>query len=107
MKIDCSITENYLKEKARMYSHGSMTNGEISCLSNEGANPKRAINIVQQWSNSHQLKTYFQDLIEKYPNMNKNKDGAPEFCPNNLGFKNIEPCKFDCVDCWNQTMEVK
>ena len=73
--IDCSKTENYLNEKARMTKlrklpHGGYlctlkccecllscqhngTSEKIPCTDFETAYPLQAITIVQKWSNEH------------------------------------------------------
>ena len=69
-KIDCSITENYLKEKARMTKSSYSDSCTINCrdcpLSSdnnihgytcncfEKMHPKEAISVIQKWSDEHQ-----------------------------------------------------
>lgn len=85
-KIDCSITENYLKEKARMTKPGYGDSCNIDCrncplsdynnLANIGCSkfekfyPKEAISIIQKWSDEHPLfkpKTMLEDFLKKVP----------------------------------------
>jgi len=123
MKINCSITENYFKEKTRMTKSctickdldcnlGSTNNGtKHGCRNLEILQPETAVEIVQAWSDTHPQKTYLEDLLEKYPNAELDSRKVPEFiCPRNLGYKDWDNCKAisgneKCVPCWNQIME--
>ena len=111
MKIDCSLTENYLKElgRARKDSWTSMKLINM-CTLNDGSEPKEAIRMLQLWSNDHPQKTYLEDLLEKYPNTKVNGFGRPDnICPDDLGYNGIEDpekCQaLTCQKCWNQIME--
>lgn len=68
-KIDCNITENYLKEKARMTKANNgkctiycrdcplssyNTSTDIGCSRLEIMYPKEAVVVVQKWSDEHQ-----------------------------------------------------
>lgn len=123
--IDCSKTENYLVEKQRMTEHQKNGTCKLKCtdcplsIGNNGTDtlcqdfetlyPKKAIAIVQKWSNTHPQKTYLTELLEKYPNALIGDDGTPEgLCPHYLGLKdNIDACKkgYNCAECWNQPIE--
>jgi len=115
MKIDCSITDNYLKEKIRMCKN--CYDGCPLSMCNNGSNapcdsfvkivPTLAIDVVQNWSDANPQKTYLEDLIEKYPNVKLGNIGAPKFCPDLIGLKNISKgnCINSCDECWNQIME--
>jgi len=112
MKIDCSITENYLKEKRRMTDCCSIDCRECGLANlcnweDIKGNEKDAVDVVQAWSDAHPQKTYLEDLKEKYPNVKLGNLGAPKFCPNLIGLKNISGgnCINSCDDCWNQIME--
>lgn len=122
--MDCSKTENYLKEKARMT--GVMSNGVecaiacnrcplgsdnnslgTDCASFEQLRPQEAINIVQKWSDEHPRKTMLNDFIEKYPNAPL-YNGIPQPCPWSLGYElqpDADGCYGkDCCDCWNRPL---
>lgn len=71
--IDCNITVNYFAEKERLCAsilecidcplrHGN------DCTNIENKYPKRAISIVQRWSNEHPQKTRCMKFYEDYPN---------------------------------------
>lgn len=123
--IDCSKTENFLAEKARMTKTNKLgfcgigcrkcplhigDNGTMfTCTSLEKLYPKDAIAIVQRWSDEHQPKTYLTELLEKYPNVLLGDDGTPNFCPYRLGSMNIDDCREDhnCVKCWSQSIPIE
>ena len=119
-KIDCNITENYLKEKARMTKRPDTAlpctiscltcplstnhNGEgISCFQFEGKHSAEAIAIVQKWSNENPVKTILDDFKEKYPNAKLDKDGLPVGCIRWLGH-HVYDCPNDCEKCWNRPL---
>lgn len=109
MKIDCTITKNYLKETQRMCDYYS------DCL--EGC---PAINfckgtihhdtslelIIQAWSDSHPLKTYLEEMLEKHKNVPLSESGTPNFCPSQIGYSEIDYCRTDgCMECWSRTIQ--
>lgn len=120
-KIDCSITENYLKEKARMTNskgflmcqiscnkcplNYSNNENKMSCYLLQNTLPSEAIAIVQAWSDEHPVKTIKDDFLEKYPNAEYSQcDGALKVCAKWLGYFNKDyscPDKGDCNLCWN------
>jgi len=107
MKIDCNITENYLKEKARMltfYNRG---------INFDGSDAGETIAMIQNFSDANPQKTYLEDLKEKFSALNFGSIGHPNNCPRCFGYKNL-PCdgtgyfqdrEVGCNDCWNQIME--
>ena len=122
--IDCSRTENYFKEKARMTKRTknglckikcsncplcSNNNGEgLSCPTFEMYYPEKAVKTVQRWSDEHPPKTYLSEFLKKYPNALLNDNGTPDtICPYELGLVSMEDCKKGrhCIDCWNQPIE--
>lgn len=121
-KMDCKITENYLKEKSRMSEYDAKAvickvkcencplsvynNGKnLSCNQFERMYPKEAIAIVQKWSDEHQPKTYASDFLEKFPNAERDERGVPRTCRGNIyGIGNIGYCGYDCKACWNKVM---
>lgn len=126
--IDCSKTENYFAEKQRMTKKHKLNEGtyicELECidcpLSNlnngigepcydfETLYPKKAIEIVQRWSDEHPPKTYLSELLKNYPNAELLGDGTPKcLCPHQLGLKDIDDCRkhYTCAECWNQREE--
>jgi hypothetical protein len=115
-KIDCSITENFLKEWGRMCdAHPrrcvkcpifdlcnpldlSCDKGTRSCIS-------EILPIVQKWSDEHPVKTIKDDFLEKYPNAEHSQyGGVLKVCAKWLGYFNKDyscPDKGDCNLCWN------
>lgn len=122
--IDCSKTENYFAEKLRMTKRtrrqgckikcsecplSSQNNGTsecMSCITFEVYHPKKAVEIVQKWSDEHPQRTYLNGLLENYPNTRLDEDGTPhKLCPWNLGLISVNSCRNNCVKCWNQPIE--
>lgn len=122
--IDCSKTANYLSEKLRMTKKtesgvckvectncllSSYNNGDgICCTDFEMLYPKKAIEIVQKWSNEHPQKTFLTEFLKNYPNVQLYDTGIPKgICPYHLGLMNKDDCRKDhyCLGCWNQIIE--
>lgn len=129
--IDCSKAENYFAEKERMTkrhhlhpsgayvcgidcdicqlsSSNNGTSAKLSCFELESCYPKKAIAIVQKWSDEHPQKTYLSEFLKHYPNALLNDTGLPKgVCLYNLGLMSLADCKKDrnCVECWNQSIE--
>jgi hypothetical protein len=120
--IDCFKTENYLAEKKRMSKTtesgvckvectncllSSYNNGDgICCTDFEMLYPKKAIEVVQRWSDEHPGKTYLTEFLSHYPNAEVNGDGIPSgICPYELGVTDNQDCRKNCIECWNQPIE--
>lgn len=121
--IDCSKTENYMHEKARMTK--SVVNGvchirctdcplsrfnnneKIGCSELELFHSETAVQIVQRWSDEHPQRTYLSEFLKNYPNAPLEDDGAPEICLSSLGLTNYNGCKngITCLECWNEPIE--
>ena len=107
--MDCKITENYFKEKARMTENCRVSCGNcllfdsvVSCLELELKEPKSAISIVQKWSDEHPVKTYRDDFREKFPNCEIEIENL-EWCDFYANGKSRDDCeRLACEDCWNQ-----
>lgn len=123
-KIDCNITENYLKEKVRMTQKSDSSrcsilctdcplncvkNGRIySCYTMERRYPTEAIAIVQKWSDEHPVKTIKDDFLEKHPNAHLHND-LPVVCIKSLGYIGQDyVCPSgtyaECKKCWNRPL---
>lgn len=109
---DCNITANYFAEKERLCASilECFDCPLRDCTSIEKKYPKRAISIVQRWSNEHpnehSKRTFLTELLKNYPNLPLCEDGTPvHLCPSNLGLNKIEECNYKCARCWNQTVE--
>lgn len=125
--IDCSKTENYMHEKARMTK--SVVNGvchirctdcplsrfnnneKIVCSELELFHSETAVQIVQRWSNAHPQKTFLTEFLKNYPNAQLRIDGIPKgVCPYALGLINRDDCQkkdHNCVECWNQPIPIE
>lgn len=61
---------------------------------------KKAIEILQKWSDEHPKKTYAQDFFEKFPNARSNSDGTPFVCRERI--YGGECPVLECDECWNK-----
>ena len=92
----------------RMYKMplGCDNNGTGECCSDfEMLYPKKAIEAIQKWSDSHPQKTYLSELLKIFPDIPLNDDGTPNsLCPSDLGLNEKEKCGEygGCIECWNQ-----
>lgn len=133
--IDCSRTENFLKEQSRMcikyrnypnacrecplssWNNKNPKGDLITCCGILAKEPQRAIEIVQRWSNEHPKKTLLTEFLKSYPNAKLNSDGFPsDIVPCSLGLiERKDICKNTCLyfydkgrpcyDCWNTVVE--
>lgn len=121
--IDCSKAETYLVEKRRMTEQQKDGTCKLECadcplsIENNGADvpcsnfemlyPKKAIAIMQKWSDEHPQKTYLSEFLKTHPSAMLDNDGTPAFCPYRLGLMDVNDCRKDgdCVKCWNQPVE--
>lgn len=129
MRVDCSITENYFKEKVKMVKadgYGSCNidchvcplsennNGkDMVCTLLEHKYPETSIALVQRWSDEHQPITNLDYLLKHFPNTKLDEDGTPaEICPDSIGLPLADGmvCKgnaVDCKKCWSRLYEEK
>lgn len=64
----------------------------------------KLISDVAKWSKEHPQRTRLQDLLEKFPKVEIDKEGLPFFCCARLGY--VCTCaKSTCKDCWNMPVE--
>lgn len=115
MKIDCKITENFLREAKRLCRRtkdcsdcelaGKSAGAGFTCSTFLKEYPSEAIEIVQKWSDTHPSKTYKEDLFEKYPSAS-NIDGYPRFsaCLIYPELK-CECSRYECIGCWDRVMD--
>ena len=103
----------FIKEFYRMcdYYSGGFCKGcprkeEPSCDSSTMSDEELAklISDVEKWSKEHPQRTRLQDLLEKFPKVEIDKEGLPFFCCARLGY--VCTCaKSTCMDCWNMPVE--
>lgn len=125
MGVDCSVTVNFLQEYDRMcnsfkdyfcnecpmYKHN---NGELRYCENLIKEfPDRAVEIVQQWSDEHSVKTRLEDLLEKVPKIALNDvTKAPYIKPYHFGYcENCAMCPLRAKAsvgaeyCWSEPVD--
>lgn len=120
-KIDCSIAENFLKERARMCEsygvhcnncelHKEAAKHHLKCYQLFKKAPQKDVEIVQAWSDEHPIEpvvTYLDKLLEIFPSVKLNQKGVPRrFCPEALGLEELD-CSLTatsdiCKRCWSQ-----
>lgn len=114
----------YLKEKARMSRRceldcskcplGSYRNRHgVSCPVLESKHPEAAVEIVESWAKTNQIKSMLQDLLEKFPDTEMWSENVPVMCPCHMGYekrpdfctkiRTAEQCEY----CWSRPMEEK
>lgn len=112
--MDCSKTINFLHELKRlcgsrdecvanaaneedcpMFGVCKLTHSKICA-----EDAKKAIEIVQKWSDEQPKKTYAQDFFEKFPKARSNSDGTPFVCRERI--YGGECPVLECDECWNK-----
>lgn len=101
----------FMKERRRMCDYYSRCSecpraDEPNCNFEEISDEEleNFVNTVEQWSKEHPLRTRLQDLLEKFPKVEIDKEGLPFFCCARLGY--VCTCaKSTCKDCWNMPVE--
>lgn len=122
--MDCNKTTNFLFELQRLCD--SRTRCEAGAENKEqcplfdvcvwrlgivcNEDVKRAIEILQKWSNELPKKTYAQDFLEKFPKAQRKLDGTPFVCRKRIydgTHPTLEDCDYTgaCKNCWNEPME--
>lgn len=116
--IDCSRTENFIKEKERLCQYYTDMGCTfcvldrnipgLSCSDFIAQYPKKAIEVVQKWSDENPPKTLLAEFLEHYPKTELNSNGCPNIAPCELGIIKLkDECKdkavycFHCKKCWN------
>ena len=122
MRIDCSITQNFMKEFSRMCKYvPSCKKCDMNFVGEFGAtcyedcmstlqcerHMSDIQKIVQNWSDEHPQRTFLNDFLEKYPNGKLSEDGTPKgICPRTLGYSEDDACVgMSCLECWNQPIQ--
>lgn len=101
----------FMKERRRMCNYYSRCfecprADEPNCNIEEMSDEELVnfVNTVEQWSKEHPQRTRLQDLLEKFPKVEIDKEGLPFFCCARLGY--VCTCaKSTCKDCWNMPVE--
>ena len=107
----------YFKEKSRMTKACEIqcfkcplsphnTGCDEDCAELEREYPEKAVEIVENWSKEHPVKTYLDDLLEKYPKAELDMNGAPNICPHVLYENAVKMNCFgdECLKCWKQPL---
>ena len=114
--IDCNITKNYMNERKRMCKDMKKINCQCcgfynrieGCIeqSIEEADAKRAVRIVQNWSDRNPPNTILDNFNKLYPDADKAKNGIPHICCAKLGL--VKYCgdlfavdSKRCKSCWH------
>ncbi len=68
--------------------------------------PDNADEIVDKWVAEHPVKTYADDFFEKFPNVQRDRFGAPMICMRRVyNINNPECGTIGCDKCWNREMK--
>lgn len=121
--MDCSKTINFFPELKRLCDSRTTCTADAAnkeqcplldvCASGLRIvyyeDVKRAIKIVQKWSDEHPKKTYAQDFFEKFPKAQSNSDGTPFVCRKRIygGIRStLEDCDYTgaCYRCWSEPL---
>ena len=116
--MDCSKTEIFLNEWYRMcdsFNNCSDCPFENATDKDEicetwvfnRKNFKEAIKLIQEWSDSHPVKTRLSVLKENFPNYRRDGNGEPEepyVCAKDL-FGDDCQCNDMCMECWSKPIE--
>ena len=111
--MDCSKTEVFLAEWKRMCKANKCNTCVLygvhgTCKNFILTKPEKAVEIVQEWSDQHPVKTRLSVLKEQYPNLQLRLDGTPNVCCTylyNTPFPEEGCTKEMCVKCWNTPIE--
>ncbi len=113
--MDCSKTENFLKELDRMCKETDCGScrlcAEVSC----GAVYRRftkndystLFQIVQKWSDEHPQETILEHFKKILPNMCCENKGIPNACVRDFDTRLFPGtcATIMCIDCWNRPYE--
>lgn len=109
---DCSKTENYLNEKARMTKLRKLPHGGYLCtlkccecpLSYQHNGTSEKIPCTD-FETVYPQRTYLTEFLKHYPNTLFDDDGTPKgICLYALGLINKDDCDNNCVKCWAQSI---
>lgn len=76
--------------------------GDMVCSEYMTLCPEEAEKIIMTWAKNNPEKTMKDVLLEKFPNAQKNPEGAPVICVTHVGFKKPESCIIPCSKCWKR-----
>ena len=110
-KIDCNVTDNFFSELMRMVGGRKV----ILDFTDENTDLINLKKIVQEWSDSHPIKTRLDDLLEKYPDFHLDTDKYPIVLPRAFGYCDRYPSCNKCPlysinggyhnKCWDMPIE--
>lgn len=118
--MDCNKTETFFAEWKRMCSEVDFLGtcllaqkgiviGCTHCEEHVRRNIDKAIEIVQEWSDSHPVKTRLSVFLEKYPKTKLyGASEIPRFCVADLygtTCENMGMVGVGCTECWNTPTE--
>lgn len=120
-KINCSITENFLRELGKVTNNCTksctdcvifsckLAHPHDTCVTILTAYPQEVIPLIQNWSDAHPVKCRLDDLLEKFPDF-KTVNGYPTYFPVTFGYcKNCKNCpnlrNSSHETCWNEPLE--
>lgn len=112
---DCNITEVFFAERERMCSYYQTTisrcshcklsvnnNGEgFECAEFTLVLPQKAIEMVQQWSDSHPRKTRQSEFLKQFPRSRVTADGTLDLLPCSVDTELKDRCDgfVGCYSC--------
>lgn len=79
----------------------------INCFERILKDTEKAAEIIERWAKGNSEKTYLQDVLEKFPKIERIENGTPHICRKLLYGQGII-CDSEtlCSYCWNEPMEV-
>lgn len=114
MKVDCGYTENFFKELDRMCKSSVSCDRceikpimdkyhRIGCREVIIDHPIDILNVIQKWSDEHQVETRAEHFLKMYPNARMHNEGYPSACVKNLDNNvSCEVCLIGCKKCWDK-----
>jgi hypothetical protein len=70
------------------------------CLYGKSANPEKLVEVVEEWTKEHQVKTRQSEFLRLYPRADKDINGVLALCPKYLDIKNDKCASYTaCTYC--------
>ncbi|MBR5583609.1 MAG: hypothetical protein IKW21_03690 [Lachnospiraceae bacterium] len=108
VRIDCSLTLNYVKELKRMCETHEFCSDDCPMYEYQtGCSDvinieQKHIDIVQKWLDEHPHETMAEHFFKMFPNAPKSKNNNPRICTEHLGWGSRPDCDLGCSVCWNR-----